>query len=104
MWAQLIKTRLKPGKDAEDLKRIAEQLLAVEQPGSGLVRSTAMVDQKDPQAIYYLVVFESEEKARERERDPRRGEGLSEVRAAMADAFEGGMEFVDLNVVSEHEG
>jgi hypothetical protein len=33
MWAQLITTRLKPGKE-DELPRLYEQLRAVEQPGS----------------------------------------------------------------------
>jgi heme-degrading monooxygenase HmoA len=100
MWAQLIKTRLKPGKE-DELERVFEQLQATEQPGSGLVRSTTMRDQKDPNSVYTLVVFESEEKAREREQDPRREEGLAEARAVMAEIFEGPIEFVDLEVVDE---
>jgi len=100
MWAQLIKTRLKPGKE-EELERLYQQLQATEQPGSGLVRSTAMRDQKDPRSVYMMVVFESEEKARAREQDPRRQEGLREARATMADIFEGPPEFVDLTVVEE---
>lgn len=100
MWAQLIKTRLKPGKE-EELERLYQQLQATEQPGSGLVRSTAMRDQKDPSSVYMMIVFESEEKARAREQDPRRQEGLQDVRATMAEIFEGPPEFVDLNVVEE---
>ena len=72
MWAQLIKVRLKPGKDTAEL---GKQLQAVEQPGSGLVRTLVMRDQKDPGQVYTVVVFESEEKARAREQDPRRQEG-----------------------------
>src|ERR1700688_1824691 len=100
MWAQLIKTRLKPGKE-DQLERLYEQLQATEQPGSGLVRSTALRDQKDPSRVYMFVVFESEEKARAREGDQRRQEGLEAARATMAEIFEGGLEFVDLNVVQE---
>jgi antibiotic biosynthesis monooxygenase (ABM) superfamily enzyme len=100
MWAQLITTRLKPGKE-EDLTRLVEQLRAVEQPGSGLVRSTAMRDQNDPRRVFMLVVFESEEKARARENDPRRQEGLQTARATMAEIFEGAPEFVDLIVEDE---
>jgi quinol monooxygenase YgiN len=100
MWAQLIKTRLKPGKE-EDLERLYQQLQATEQPGSGLVRSTAMRDQKDPRVVYMMVVFESEEKARAREQDTRRQEGLKEAQATMADIFEGPPEFVDLTVEVE---
>jgi hypothetical protein len=65
MWAQLITMRLKPGMDNE-LVKVTEMLKATEQPGSGLLRSTTMTDQNDPSRVYTLVVFESEEKARER--------------------------------------
>jgi quinol monooxygenase YgiN len=100
MWAQLITTRLKPGREG-DLPVLLEQLRAVEQPGSGLVRSTAMRDQNDPSRVYMLVVFESEEKARARENDPRRKEALQTARATMAEVFDDNWEFVDLTVVSE---
>jgi quinol monooxygenase YgiN len=100
MWAQLITTRLKPGKE-DGLPKLVEQLRATEQPGSGLVRSTAMRDAKDPSRVYLLVMFESEEKARERESDPRREETLKLARATMADIFDGAPEFVDLTVVGE---
>jgi len=100
MWAQLITTRLKPGRDA-DLPKLIEQLRAVEQPGSGLVRSTAMRDQNDPSKLYMMVVFDSEEKARARENDPRREQGLKAVRETMGELFDGAPEFVDLIVVDE---
>jgi hypothetical protein len=100
MWAQLIRTRLKPGHD-DDLPRLYEQLRAIEQPGSGLVRSIAMRDQNDPSSAYTLVVFESEGHARARESDPRREAGLQAARATMAEIFDGPPEFVDLIVVDE---
>jgi len=100
MWAQLITTRLKPGKEGE-LQKLVDDLRASEQPGSGLVRSLAMQDQKDPSKAYMLVVFDSEESARARESDPRREEGLRAARATMADIFDGAPEFVDLIVVDE---
>jgi len=100
MWAQMITTRLKAGHEG-DLPRLIEQLQAIEQPGSGLVRSTAMQDQKDPSKVYMFVVFESEEAARARENDPRRQEGLQAARATMAEIFDGAPEFVDLTVVEE---
>jgi quinol monooxygenase YgiN len=103
MWAQLIKVRLKPGEE-EGLRRVYQQLQATEQEGSGLVRSTLMRDQKDPNALYMLIVFESEEKARARERDPRREEALQEVRATMAQIYEGPPTFTDLTVVAEYTG
>jgi quinol monooxygenase YgiN len=103
MWAQLIRVRLKPGQD-EGLKRVYEQLQATEQPGSGLIRSTLMRDQSDPNAIYMLVVFESEEKARAREDDPRRHDALQAVRATMAEVYDGAPMFTDLIVVAEYRG
>ena len=74
---------------------------AAEQPGSGLVRSQFMRDQADHTRILTLVVFESEESARARERDPRRTEQLAAARSMMADIFEGPPTFIDLDVVDE---
>ena len=101
MWAQLIKVTLKPGKE---LAELAEQLQATEQPGSGLVRSTLMVDQNDPSEAYMLVVFETEEHARAREQDPKRSEGLQTARATMAEIFAGPPQFTDLVVKQEWTG
>jgi quinol monooxygenase YgiN len=100
MWAQLITMRLKPGRDGE-VQGLVDMLRASEQPGSGLVRSLMMRDEKDPNRIYTLVVFESEEHARARENDSQRQEQLQPARAAMADMFDGPPEFVDLAVVGE---
>jgi quinol monooxygenase YgiN len=97
MWAQLIKMRIKPGKESE-VGSLAEMLHVAEQPDSGLVRSLSMTDQKDPSVFYTFVLFESEEKARAREADPRRNELLAAVRVKMADVFEMPPEFVDLTV------
>ena len=101
MWAQLIRVQIKPGKD---LNAIAKELQALERPGSGLVRSTVMLDQKDPSQAYLLVVFESEEKARAREQDPNRAEGLQRVRAMMEDAYAAPPQFTDLIVEQEWTG
>jgi len=101
MWAQLMRWRLKPGKDLAGLR---EQLQAVEQPDSGLLRTMIMQDQKNPDQFYTLVLFESEEKARARERDPRRQEGLQALRAMLADILAGPPEFTDLAVVEEWTG
>ncbi len=101
MWAQLIKMRLKPGNDTAELDN---QIRAAEQPGSGLVRTLVMHDQKDPGQVYALVVFESEEKARAREQDPRRQERLHAARAMMADIFDGPPQFTDLRVTDEWRG
>jgi len=68
------------------------------------VRSTATRDQNDASRVYFLVVFESEKKARSRVSDPRRQKGLEAARATMAEIFEGAPEFVDLAVVDELSG
>ena len=101
MWAQLITMRLKPGKDTAELDN---QIRAAEQPGSGLVRTLVMHDQKDPGQVYTLVVFESEEKARAREQEPRRQERLQAARAMMAEIFDGPPQFTDLTVADEWTG
>ena len=100
MWAQLITTRLKPGREG-DLQGLVDQLREAEQEDSGLIRSLAMRDQNDPSRAYMLVVFESEEKARARESDPRRQEALQAARATMAEIFDGVPEFADLIVDDE---
>ena len=100
MWAQLMTMRLKPGKEG-DLAKVYAQLRATEQPGSGLVRTIALKDDKDPSRVYTFVMFESEEKARARELDESRQEALQPVRALMAEIFDGPPEFVDLTVVED---
>jgi len=103
MWAQLITMRLKPGQD-EGLATLIHQLRAAEQPGSGLVRSLALRDQKDPNRVSFLVVFESEERARARESNEQRQSSLEPARATMAEIFDGAPEFVDFEVVDETVG
>ena len=103
MWAQLITMRLKPGQD-DGLTKVIDQLRAAEQPGSGLVRSLALRDQKDPSRVSFLVVFASEEAARARESDERRQAGLETARATMAEIFDGAPEFTDFDVVAETLG
>jgi hypothetical protein len=89
---------LKPDKD---MAEVTKQIRAAEQPGSGLVRTLVARDQKDPSQVFTLVVFESEEKARAREQDPRRSERLEAARSIMADILDGPPEFTDLVVVEE---
>ena len=100
MWAQLQKLSSKPERESELLDAL-EQLQAIEQPDSGLLRTTVMRSQADPSLVYVLVVFDSEEKARAREQDPRRQQGLERIRAAMGDVLDGPPEFFDLNVLWE---
>ncbi|HEX3222799.1 MAG TPA: hypothetical protein VHR35_09545 [Nocardioides sp.] len=98
MWAQLMAWRVKPGRD---LSGVREALQASEQAESGLLRTIIMRDQKDHEQYFTLVVFESEDKARAREGDPRREEGLKVVRELLADLLEGPPQFHDLDVVED---
>ena len=98
MWAQLIKVQLKPGSD---LSLLADVLKAAGQPGSGLVRELFMHDQNDPDSAYILAVFESAEKAREREQDPRRAEGQPAIQELMAKVLAASPEFTDLTVTAD---
>jgi quinol monooxygenase YgiN len=100
MWAQMIKMRVKPGGEA-GLRSALEQLRAAEQPDSGLLHSLPMREQNDPVSFCMLVVFESEEKARAREADPRRSESLEGMRATLATVLEGPPEFLDMTVMDD---
>jgi quinol monooxygenase YgiN len=100
MWAQLQKVSSKPEKEAE-LLDVLEQLRAIEQADSGLMRTMVMRSQADPTLVFVLVVFDSEEKARAREQDPRRQQALQHIRAAMGDVLDGPPEFFDLNVLRD---
>jgi hypothetical protein len=93
--------RLKPDQDPTPM---IDGIKAAERVGSGLIRSLMMRDQADPASLYSLVVFESEEAARVRERDPERAEQLEPIRSMMADMLEGAPEFTDLEIVDEWTG
>ena len=98
MWAQLQKVVTKPESEAQ-LLDVFEQLQAIEQEDSGLLRTMIMRSQNDPTLVYVLVLFDSEEDARAREQDPRRQQGLERIRAALGDVLDGPPEFFDLNVL-----
>ena len=100
MWAQLNAVRVKEGM-LDVVVKAMEQLRDFEQPDSGLLRTIVMQDQKDPARLLVLVLFESEEKARAREADPRRQEGVQALRASLADVLEAAPEFTDLSVIAD---
>ena len=100
MWAQLNAVRVKEGT-LDVVVEAMEQLRDFEQPDSGLLRTIVMQDQKDPAHVLVLVLFESEEKARAREADPRRQEGVQALRASLAEVLEATPEFTDLSVLAE---
>jgi quinol monooxygenase YgiN len=101
MWIQIITGRLKSGREAAFVGLI-DKLAAIEQPDSGLVREVVTRSQKDPAVVYVIATFDSEDAARAREADPRRQEGLAEVRKGLMDALDGPPEFIDLDVLAEH--
>jgi len=100
MWAQLIDFRLKAGRD-EALEETLGILADGEQPGSGLVRQSVLRDQLDPARVVIVVMFDSEERARQRENDPRRADSLAQLRERMSDAVDGVPTFTNLTVHSE---
>ena len=100
MWAQLSSVRVKEGK-ADVVGSAMEHLRTFEQPESGLLRTIVMQDQNDPARMFVLVVFESEEKARVRENDPRRQAGVQRLRTILAEVLEAAPEYVDLNVIAD---
>lgn len=100
MWAQLQKVHSKPEKQAAVLE-VFEQLQAIEQPDSGLLKTMVLRSQAEPDLMFVLVVFDSEEKARAREQDPRRQEGLQRIRAALGGVLDGPPEFFDLDVLRD---
>ena len=103
MWAQIIKTQLKAGRDG-DYVDLMKHFQATEKTNSGLVQSYAARDQNDPSTVYMIVVFESEEKARIREADPERQAALEPARQIMAEIFDGPVEFLNLDIVAQHAG
>ncbi len=100
MWAQLSTVRVNEGK-AEAVAEAMEKLRSFEQADSGLLRTIVMQDQHDPARVLVLVVFESEEKARAREDDPRREEGVQALRTSLAGVLQAPPEYTDLDVLAE---
>jgi heme-degrading monooxygenase HmoA len=98
MWAQMQRVSTNPESEAEVLE-IFEQLLAIEQEHSGLLQTLVMRSQADPTEVFVVVVFESEEKARARDKDPRRQEALERIRGAMGEVLNGPPEFFDCDVL-----
>ena len=100
MWAQLISLRVKDGSE-DDVVALLAHLQSIEQPDSGWVRTTALRDQADPSRVLVLAVFADEAKARARESDPRRAEGLAQLRTMMGELLAGAPEFTDLVVIDD---
>jgi len=103
MWAQIIKTQLKTGRDS-DYVDLMNHFKSAEKPNSGLLHSFAARDQKDQNSVYMIVIFESEEKARIREGDAERQANLEPARQIMGEIFDGPVEFLDLDIVATYSG
>jgi len=92
MWAQLIKARIKPGQE-EQLRTTARNFEArCRAEGIGPTRVMIFQNQKDPAEQYHVAFFESEEQARQFERNPRQ----AEMTGGFSDVYEGPPEYVDL--------
>ncbi len=98
MWAQVQRVKTSPESDAEVLE-VFDQSRAIEQENSGLLQTLVLRSQADPADVFVVVVFESEEKARAREVDPRRQEPLERIRGAMGNLLDGPPEFFDCDVL-----
>jgi antibiotic biosynthesis monooxygenase (ABM) superfamily enzyme len=94
MWAQIIKTRMKPGVE-QDMAEVRDQMRERVGQRPGLIRSMFMQNQNDPREYYTIIVFESEEQARAGERELDQDPLLQRVRSL----GEGTPEYVDLNVI-----
>ncbi len=72
MWAQMIKTRVKPGQEAAVQQLPQEMRTRLQSQGTdrGPVRILVMQGQDDPGAYITLIFFESEAKARAYEGSP----------------------------------
>ncbi len=98
MWAQLVKARLRPG--------VEDQLMSVNQrwedevgrgTDSGWLRTLSFRGADDPGQLYMIVFFESEEKARANERNPKH----QEIAGQLSQFAEGQLQFVDLTPIRE---
>ncbi|HEX8918912.1 MAG TPA: hypothetical protein VF898_10450 [Chloroflexota bacterium] len=94
MWAQIVKSRMKPEAD-EVLSNMQEQMRGRMAQRSGLVNSFVMRNRNDPQEMYVLIVFESEEQARQGEKELEHDPFFQQVRSVT----EGTPEYVDLDVL-----
>lgn len=93
MWAQLIKSRIKPGKE-EEVRNLPQEFDA--QTGGdtpGFLAMFSCTNQNDPSESYTFVVFESEEAARRSESSPEQAKRLERLQELFDQP-----EYVDLNV------
>ncbi len=95
MWAQIIKSRLKPNAEPEMMKLMEE--IEGETTRSPFVGSIVLQNQNDPSEYHTVVIFESEEAARANENTPEQQDRVQRIQAM----YEGQPEFVDCRVVRD---
>jgi heme-degrading monooxygenase HmoA len=94
MWAQIIKSRLKPGAE-NDMRQMMQEFEGAE--STPMARSITLQNQNDPAEYYTVVFFDSEEAARANENTPAQQDRIRRVQAL----YDGQPEFVDCNVINE---
>jgi hypothetical protein len=101
MWAQLVKFKLADGVTEEKMAEVGRRWEDEVGRGtdSGWQRNVTLQDQNDPTIIYQLVYFESEEKARANEQNPKHLALLEELSRLLGSE----PEFVDLIPVEESQ-
>lgn len=97
MWAQLLKFQVRPGT-ADELDEIYQEVDAQTGPETGWVRSYSLRNRKNPDKVYALVIFDSEEKARAYEQSPEQAKLIERT----GELMDGTPEFVDFDLVTEY--
>jgi quinol monooxygenase YgiN len=94
MWAQIVKTKVKPGHESEvdDVRREFET-----RPNPAMVRSMTFANQENPLEHYIVTIFDSEELARHHERHPQQHELVMRLH----DHYQEPPEFIDLELIYE---
>jgi hypothetical protein len=95
MWAQLLKARVRPENVAK-VRAVQQELESAITGDSPVIQAYAFQSQQDPEEYYNLIVFETEEKAREGERNPELQERIKRMQSLM----DGPPEYVNLKVVN----
>jgi quinol monooxygenase YgiN len=94
MWAQMVKTKVKPGRE-DEVEDLTDQLEDRDNPA--WVRRMVLANQHNPREHYIVVLFESEEAARQHEQHPEQHEMVTQL----LDCYEEPPEFTDLEVLRE---
>ena len=94
MWAQWVKTKVKPGREGE-VEELQAKLEDRDNPA--WVRSMIFANPENPREHYILALFKSEEAARHHESHPEQHEMVMQL----LDCYEEAPEFTDLELIHE---